>query len=130
MNGGISEMTKTAAIKNLSQDPFAECVLFDGECSLCKGYARRFNLTLKKRGIGLVPLQSAFAQDKLDGVSDPLKEMLLVTADKKVIGGADAFIYLSRKIWWAYGFYLLAHIPGVRFVYRRIYAHVACNRHR
>ena len=123
-------MKNPACSKHRKKNSFKEWVLYDGECSLCSGYARQFIRTLNNRGIGLAPVQSDFAQEKTKRISDPLKEMLLVTDDGKVIGGADALIYLSRKIWWAYGFFLMAKVPGVRSLYRMIYDHVARNRHR
>ena len=115
--------------RTINEYPFTEWVLYDEGCPRCANYARRFVRTLNDKGVGLIPLQSDFAKVHTKQLADPLKEMLLITAEDDVIGGADAFIYLSRKIWWAYGFYALAKIPGLRSLYRALYAHIARNRH-
>jgi predicted DCC family thiol-disulfide oxidoreductase YuxK len=112
-----------------TKSSFNEWVFYDDDCSLCTGLVRRYKTALNRRGIGLVPLQSEFARKRTAGMADPYKEMLLLPADGNMIGGADAFIYISRKIWWAYGFYLLAQVPGMRRVYRWFYGLIARNRH-
>jgi len=57
--------------------------------------------------------------------------MRVVTSDSADFGGADAVIFLARKIWWAWPFYAVAQIPGahrlIYLVYRWIAAHRGCN---
>jgi hypothetical protein len=56
--------------------------------------------------------------------------MKLRTRDGAIVGGADAFVYISRHIWWAWPFWLLSTVPGAIRVMRKVYARIARNRHR
>jgi predicted DCC family thiol-disulfide oxidoreductase YuxK len=98
-------------------------VLYDGECSLCTRWARRFDRTLRHHGFALATLQS-----KRAGNFD-LSEMRVVTPDGRAFGGADAVIEIARRIWWACPLFALAQIPGVMPLFRAVYRWLAANRH-
>jgi len=57
--------------------------------------------------------------------------MRLLLPDGKVFGGADAVVQLSRRFWWAWLFYLIGRMPGVkarlRVAYRWIARRRGCN---
>jgi len=55
--------------------------------------------------------------------------MKLLTAGGRIFGGADAFIHLTRAIWWAWPMFLLAQIPGAKPLMRIVYRCIARNRH-
>jgi predicted DCC family thiol-disulfide oxidoreductase YuxK len=59
----------------------------------------------------------------------PLSEMKLLTTNGRILGGADAFIRLTRAIWWAWPVFILAQIPGLKPLMRIIYRSIARNRH-
>lgn len=108
----------------------AGSVFYDGDCSICLNFVRRFERILTRHGFKLVPLQTPGVRERL-GLSEQelLSEMQLLLPDGKIFGGADAFVEISRRIWWAWPLYLLAQIPGMKFLLRRGYAWIARNRH-
>jgi len=57
-----------------------------------------------------------------------LFEMRLLTSDGRQFGGADAFIEISRRVWWAWPFFALAYVPVMRSLMRAIYRKVAARR--
>ena len=74
----------------------------------------------------MIPLQTPWVRQWLDvPVGEPLSDMKVLTIDGSTIGGADAALYLSRTIWWAWPLWLVGHIRIVRHVLRRGYAWVA-----
>lgn len=119
--------------KVITQDPndtkFLEWVFYDGQCQLCVKSIHKVVNILNTRNVGLTPVQTSWVQKHTKHIEDPLKEILVQTSDGNILGGGDAVIYLSQKIWWAYGIFILALIPGMRGIIRYLYAQVAKNRH-
>ena len=107
-------------------------ILYDAECRSCTSAARRFDRILRRRGFHFLALPTPWVEQRL-GLQPgaPLEEMRVVTSDGADFGGADAVIFLARKIWWAWPFYAVAQIPGthclIDLVYRWIAAHRGCN---
>ena len=105
-------------------------VFYDGACSLCTRTARLFAGTLLRRNFRLAPLQRGWVQERLGvGLAQALTEMRVVTATGTILGGADALVYVARRIWWARPLDLLARIPGSMPVLRLFYRLVARHRH-
>jgi len=104
-------------------------VFFDADCPFCTRIARRMLPVLEPRGFGLAALQDARAQALL-GLSGEvlLQEMCLLTSDGRQYGGADAFIEIARRVWWAWPLYALSSVPGMRSLMRVIYRKVAARR--
>ena len=119
--------------KVIEQNPnvqkFKEWVFYDGGCLMCINIAHRAMDILNARGIGLAPLQADWVKKKIAHIHDPLKEMLIRTFDGHILAGADAVIYLSRRVWWAYGLFIISLMPGMKFILRRLYNVVARNRY-
>jgi predicted DCC family thiol-disulfide oxidoreductase YuxK len=85
---------------------------------------------LLRRNFHLVPLQARWAQERLGlTAGEPLAEMKLVSADGRVLGGADAMVEIAGSIWWMWPLWTLAQVPGVRLVLRRAYRRLAANRY-
>lgn len=55
-------------------------------------------------------------------------EMKLRFPSGKTLGGADAAIYLARRVWWAWPVWALSRLPGAMRVMRRVYRRVAASR--
>jgi predicted DCC family thiol-disulfide oxidoreductase YuxK len=119
-------------------------VFYDADCRFCRGWADRAHDLLLRHGYHLAPLQAKWVQTRLNPTpGDPsvaenvsfqpplpfLSEMKLLTADGRILGGADALIRLSRVIWWAWPIFIFAQIPGVKPVMRTVYRSLARNRH-
>jgi len=104
-------------------------VFFDRDCRICASLARRFRRPLETRGFGLAALQDPRVQALLAlPAEDLLREMRVATADGKIFGGAEAFVYLARQIWWAWPLYAAAKLPGVPRVLDACYRWFADHR--
>jgi predicted DCC family thiol-disulfide oxidoreductase YuxK len=104
-------------------------VFYDADCPFCTRWACRTDELLARRGWHLAPLQADWVRLRLnlkDG--EPLLEMKLLTADGRILGGADAIIYVARSIWWAWPLFALAQLPGITPVLRAVYRRIAKNR--
>ena len=104
-------------------------LFFDAGCAFCTAIARRLASVLDHRGFGLAPLQDPRVPALLALPPEQLLlEMRLLTSDGRQFGGADAFVFLARQIWWAWPVYALAQVPGVLALLRVGYRWVAANR--
>jgi predicted DCC family thiol-disulfide oxidoreductase YuxK len=100
---------------------------YDAECALCLRWVKRFRALLEKHGFTLLPLQSPDARAALRlPEADLMKEMRVITANGRVIGGADALAYISHIVCKpAFG---LTRIPGAMPLLRRAYQFLAHKR--
>jgi predicted DCC family thiol-disulfide oxidoreductase YuxK len=109
-------------------------VFYDGECSLCVTLAERSRETLRRGGFELVPLQARGVGERLRVAPEVLMTQMWVLArDGRVLGGADACVYLAREIrsaWWARVLMVAAALPGGTRLLRWGYRWVAEHRHR
>jgi predicted DCC family thiol-disulfide oxidoreductase YuxK len=104
-------------------------VLYDGECRLCTGMARRFHHLLAGRHLELLPLQTPWVKERLHLPEDQLlKEMRLLRPDGKYFGGADAILEIGRYFWWAWPLRMIGHVPVIKRLLEVLYRHVARNR--
>lgn len=115
--------------------PPAGWVVFDGDCGVCSGLARRFRRVLARRGFALVPIQSPWMSSRLRfsygiPLEKLLDEMRVLTADGRALGGADAILFLAGKVWWARPLAALGASAPVRKLLHRAYRWFADNRHR
>lgn len=108
----------------------ANWVLYDAACTHCSALARRARTMLHRRGFLVAPLQSLWVPSALGmGPREVLKEMRVFTADGEHYGGADAVLYLARRIWWAWPLWALSKAPGMRGMLRSLYRWIAAHRH-
>ena len=63
-------------------------------------------------------------------LSDTSNIMKIIGDDKKLYGGARGIVFLSKKIWWAWPLWALAHLPVTMSILDYIYKWIAKNRHR
>jgi len=112
------------------ESPRRGWVLYDSGCSLCTSAIRRLEGALRPRGFGVAPLQSPWVCERLGTpAGEQPEEMKVVTADGRILGGADAIIHLARYIWWAWPLFALSQIPGMKGPAAQAYRWVAANRH-
>lgn len=104
-------------------------VFFDADCAFCTRMARRIEPVLERRGYGFAALQDPRTGAAL-GLprEERLREMRVLTADSRQFGGAGAFVYLAKQVWWAWPMWALAHVPGMRGVLRAGYRWIAARR--
>lgn len=98
--------------------PLCGHVLYDDRCAMCTGLARRFEPVLRRRGFALAPLEAG-----------PRTVMRVVAANGRTSGGADAVVFIARRIWWAWPLWAFSHLPGAMPVLRRAYRWIANHRH-
>ena len=107
-------------------------VLYDGECPLCQSAVRRFQNILIRNGFHPDTLQAAWVSPRLGLPRDELlREMLVLTREGTVFGGADAIIHLAGYVWWAKPLAWLGRLPLFRLLlaalYRRVAEHRRCT---
>ena len=106
-------------------------VLYDGECGICTRMAWWFAGAFERRGYRLVPLQAPWVMERLGLPSEKLlEELRVLTPDGVHVGGAEAMVYLARRIWWATPLYAASLVPGAMPLLRRGYRWFAVRRHR
>jgi predicted DCC family thiol-disulfide oxidoreductase YuxK len=119
-----------ATITGRATEAAQDWVLYDGACLLCIGPAARFAPMLHRHHFNLAPLQTPWVQQRLGlKPNEPLHEMKLLAADGQIYGGAEAFVQITRRIWWAWPLFAMAQIPGAMILLRAIYHIIAANRH-
>jgi predicted DCC family thiol-disulfide oxidoreductase YuxK len=104
-------------------------LFYDAECTFCARCARWVAPILRRRGLGVAPLQDPRVSDLLN---TPLGELMLAIRYLDERGeqfcGADAIIAIAREIWWAVPLLWFAKFPcGMRWM-RSGYAWVAARR--
>ena len=58
-----------------------------------------------------------------------LTDIRLLTADGRLISGADVYLYVTRRIWWAWPFYAIFSLPGFNRLIQVGYRWFARNRY-
>jgi predicted DCC family thiol-disulfide oxidoreductase YuxK len=97
-------------------------VLYDGACPICCRLARLAENPCTRRGFDLAPLQAPWVRECL-GESGPdlLTALRVITPAGDSYAGADAILFLARRIWWTSPVAFLAKLPGVTPLLRRAY---------
>ena len=109
--------------------PFHGWIFFDRDCSFCRELALRFEKLFAERGFGFEPLQEEWVLRRLNlPREEALGEMLVLTADGAIFGGADAIVFLAGKVWWMTPLTVVARFPIVCRVLDRFYRWVAAHR--
>jgi len=107
-------------------------LFFDAECRFCTRIARWLAPILRRRGLGVAPLQDPRVSALL-GMSKPelLRELRFLRSDAAHLGGAKAVLAVAREIWWGRPLVVLAALPcAMRMLdagYKRIAAVRGCR---
>ena len=105
-------------------------VLYDGECGFCSRWVRYWAGTLERQGFAIASLDEPWVAEK---INTPREELLtdirLLTADGQLISGADVYLYVTRRIWWAWPFYAFFSLPGFNLLMHLGYRRFARNRY-
>jgi predicted DCC family thiol-disulfide oxidoreductase YuxK len=119
--------TEITKIKELSE--LSGWMLYDGNCPDCCRWAARLEKVLTRRGFDLASLQAPWVNECLDlRVPEIPGEMLVLTTDGRLFGGAEAMLFLASRIWWATPLYLLGLLPFFHRIMVRAYKTFAGNR--
>ena len=105
-------------------------VLYDGQCGFCSRWVRYWAGTLERQGFAIASLAEPWVAEK---INTPREELLtdirLLTADGQLISGADVYLYVTRRIWWAWPFYAFFSLPGFNRLIHLGYRWFARNRY-
>lgn len=109
----------------------SEWVLYDNQCGFCSRWVQFWQSTLAKRGIGIAGLQEPWVVDRLRFTeAELLHDIRLLTKEDSLVSGADVYLHVTRRIWWAWPFYAVFSLPGFNQLLHLGYRWFARNRHR
>jgi predicted DCC family thiol-disulfide oxidoreductase YuxK len=104
-------------------------LFYDAECDFCTRISRWLAWPMKRRGVGVAPLQDPRVGALL-GISpeELLRAVRFLAPDGSHHSGADAFLVLANEIWWLCPLVWLSRIPGGKAALDTGYAWVARKR--
>jgi predicted DCC family thiol-disulfide oxidoreductase YuxK len=105
-------------------------VLYDGDCGFCSRWLRFWTPTLERNGFAVDTLQAPWLPDVVNlRPSDLLADIRLLRPDDALVSGADAYLYVMSRIWWARPFSVVCRLPGFDAIFRAGYRSFARNRY-
>lgn len=105
-------------------------VLYDGQCGFCSRWVTFWAPTLERRGFEIAALQEPWVTEKLQMPYEQLlADIRLLTPNGEAISGADVYLYVTRRIWWAWPFYAIFSLPGFNRLIQVGYRRFARNRY-
>ncbi len=103
--------------------PYRGWILYDGSCGFCYWWVHLWEKVVAKRGFALKDLQTASADGTLSIDKNQLfDDIRVLDTEGRLISGADAYLYVAKKIWWAWPFYALFCQPGSARLWRQCIA--------
>jgi predicted DCC family thiol-disulfide oxidoreductase YuxK len=106
-------------------------ILYDGGCGLCFRWVHFWKKVVERRGFALKDLQTAHADGTLRiSQENLLDDIQVLTRVGKLESGADAYLYVTRRIWWAWPFYGIFRLPGLNWTLWQGYGGFNRNRYR
>jgi len=105
-------------------------VLYDGDCAFCSRWANFWSPVLRRRGFEIEALQADWTPAALGMERDEaVRDVRLLTTSGATFAGADVYLYVARRIWWAWPFGVLFGFPGFNLLIRAGYRWLAANRY-
>jgi predicted DCC family thiol-disulfide oxidoreductase YuxK len=97
--------------------PRAGWILYDGRCGFCFRWVHLWKEVVARQGFALKDLQSASSDGSLQvSPENLLDDILVLTRAGKLESGANAYLYVTRQIWWAWPFYAIFSLPGFNWI--------------
>jgi len=105
-------------------------LLYDGDCGFCVKSVRFWYPTLRRLGFQVDTLQADWTPQAL-GLTreEALRDVRLLTTTGATYAGADVYLYVARRIWWAWPFAVLFGLPGFKLLIRAGYRWLTANRY-
>jgi predicted DCC family thiol-disulfide oxidoreductase YuxK len=117
------------ALRNGAEFPQGT-VLYDGQCGFCSRWVRDWSGVLKDGGFGIASLDDPWVATRINMPhSELLSDIRLLTSEGRLISGAHVYLYVARRIWWAWPFYAIFSLPGLNWIIHRAYRWFAQNRY-
>ena len=120
----------SAQTRRLVRGVILGVVLYDGQCGFCSRWVKFWAGTLGRRGFGIASLDEPWVADRLKMPREELlTDIRLLTVSGELISGADVYLYVTRRIWWAWPFYAIFSLPGFNRLIHVGYRWFARNRY-
>ena len=114
----------------LAQGVARGVVLYDGQCGFCSRWVKYWAGTLGRRGFEIASLDESWIAERIKMPHEELlTDIRLLTAGGQLISGADVYLYVTRRIWWAWPFYAIFSLPGFNRLIHVSYRWFARNRY-
>jgi predicted DCC family thiol-disulfide oxidoreductase YuxK len=114
-----------------ARQPANGWVLYDSSCGFCSRWVGFWEKVLQRHGFAIEDLQSAFETGRLRvSEEDLLNDIRVVTQDGQFHNGADAYLFVGEKIWWAWPIQATFRLPGFNSLLWLGYRWFNRNRHR
>lgn len=121
----------TADQESKAMLPRVGWVVYDGGCGFCFRWVHLWEKVIEKRGFSLKDLQSAWEDGSLKCSQETLlDDIIVLTRDGRLESGADAYLFVARRIWWAWPFYAIFRLPGLNWTIWHGYRWFNRNRYR
>jgi predicted DCC family thiol-disulfide oxidoreductase YuxK len=105
-------------------------VLYDGACAFCVRWLQFWSPVLRRRGFEIDTLQAEWTPEALGMArGETLRDIRLLTAGGATYAGADVYLFVARRIWWAWPFGVLFSLPGFSWLIWAGYRWFAANRY-
>jgi predicted DCC family thiol-disulfide oxidoreductase YuxK len=132
MSQAVAAQPDAPALPSPAERPEADVVIYDGHCEFCKAQVQKLLFWDCQAKLSYLSLHDPEVARRWPDVDHDrlLQEMLIIDRQRRRHWGPEAIRYLThrlRRLWWAAWVF---YIPGVMFVWRRIYRWVARNRYR
>ncbi|MGH9500734.1 MAG: thiol-disulfide oxidoreductase DCC family protein [Terriglobales bacterium] len=102
-----------------------------GGCGFCFRWVHFWEKVFAGRGFALKDLQSAYSDGSLQiSQENLLDDIQVLTRAGKLESGANAYLYVTRLIWWAWPFYGIFSLPGFNRILWQGYRWFNRNRYR
>lgn len=111
--------------------PRSGWILYDGGCGFCFRWVHFWKEIVERRGFALKDLQSAWEEGRLQvPQQNLLDDIRVLTPTGGLESGADAYLFVAKRIWWAWPFYAIFRLPGFNWMLWRGYRWFNRNRFR
>jgi predicted DCC family thiol-disulfide oxidoreductase YuxK len=119
-------------LPTLAERPNAEVVIYDGECGFCQHQMRKIDRWDRDEQLAYVSLHDPQVAERWPELSkdDLMRQMCLVTQDKRHLYGADAFKHIAGELCPLWPISLAMRIPWSMPVWRFLYRQFARQRYR
>jgi predicted DCC family thiol-disulfide oxidoreductase YuxK len=112
------------------QKPSRGWVLYDGECRFCVRWLRFWEPVLRQNGFGVEALQANWVAPALGmPVAELLHDIRVYTRDGETVSGANAYLYVMRRVWWMWPLWAVFTLPGFNALMHAGYRWFARNRY-
>jgi len=116
---------------NVPDLPREGWILYDGGCGFCSRWMLLWKAVVERRGFAIKALQSAADEGLVQIPRDHLlDDVRVLTPAGKVESGANAYLYVGWRIWWAWPLCALFSLPGFNRLLWRGYRWFNRNRYR